>query len=110
MVFVFVQNFFFGQHQHKSYNIFFYVAQSANFFSQNLTIGYMTNTLNHINFFFLNQNQNIFLEKKHTPPPFKLNGRSLRTFFSHNFCFLQHFFLFFNLSLFHIVKIFSRFL
>jgi len=64
MVFVFVQNFFFGQHQHKSYNIFFYVAQSANFFSQNLTIGYMTNTLNHINFFFLNQNQNIFLEKK----------------------------------------------
>ena len=28
-------------------------------------------------FFFLHQNQNIFLEKKHTPPPFKLNGRSL---------------------------------
>jgi hypothetical protein len=23
-------------------------------------------------------NQNIFLEKKHTPPSFKLNGRSLR--------------------------------
>ena len=28
-------------------------------------------------FFFLHQNQNIFLEKKHNPPPFKLNGRSL---------------------------------
>ena len=47
----------------------------------------MTKTLNQIIFFFLHQNQNIFfsnignqnnfLEKKHTPPPFKLNGRSL---------------------------------
>jgi hypothetical protein len=46
----------------------------------------MTKTLNQI-FFFLHQNQNIFfsnignqnifLEKKHIPPPFKLNGRSL---------------------------------
>ena len=46
----------------------------------------MTKTLNHIIFFFLHQNQNIFfsnignqnifLEKKHNPP-FKLNGRSL---------------------------------
>jgi hypothetical protein len=45
----------------------------------------MTKTLNQIIFFFLHQkqniffsnigNQNIFLEKKHTPP-FKLNGRS----------------------------------
>ena len=35
----------------------------------------MTKTLNHIIIFF--GNQNIFLEKKHTPPPFKLNGRSL---------------------------------
>jgi hypothetical protein len=35
----------------------------------------MTKTLNQI-FFFLHQNQNIFLEKNHTPPPFKLNGRS----------------------------------
>ena len=50
----------------------------------------MTKTLNQIIFFFLHQNQNIFfsntgnqnifLEKKHNPPPppFKLNGRSLR--------------------------------
>jgi len=48
----------------------------------------MTKTLNHIIFFFLHhnrniffsniRNQNIFLEKNHNPPlPFKLNGRSL---------------------------------
>ena len=47
----------------------------------------MTKTLNQIIFFFLHQNQNIFfsnigiqnifLEKNHNPPPFKLNGRSL---------------------------------
>jgi hypothetical protein len=52
-----------------------------------LTLGYMTKTLNHIIFFFLHQNQNIFLsnignqniflEKNHNPP-FKLNGRSLK--------------------------------
>jgi hypothetical protein len=29
-------------------------------FFQNLTLGYMTKTLNQINFFFLHQNQNIF--------------------------------------------------
>jgi hypothetical protein len=66
--------------------IFFFVAQSATFFLQNSTLDYMTKTLNHIIFFFLYQNlniffsnignQNIFLEKKHNPP-FKLNGRSL---------------------------------
>ena len=37
----------------------------------------MTNTLNQIIFFSDFGNQNIFLEKNHTPP-FKLNGRSLR--------------------------------
>jgi hypothetical protein len=47
-------------------------------FFQNLTLGYMTKTLNHIIFFFLHQNQNIFfsnignqnifLEKNHNPP------------------------------------------
>ena len=56
------------------------------FFFQNLTLGYMTKTLNQIILFFLHQNQNIFfsnignqniyLEKNHNPP-FKLNGRSL---------------------------------
>jgi hypothetical protein len=57
------------------------------FFLQNLTLGYMTKTLNQIIFFFLHQNQNIFfsnignqnifLEKNHSPPSFKLSGRSL---------------------------------
>ena len=55
----------------------FFVALSANFFFQNVTLGYMTKTLNQIIFFFLHQNQNIFfsnignrnifLEKKHNP-------------------------------------------
>jgi hypothetical protein len=60
--------------------IFFRTTQELEyFFSQNLTLGYMTKTLNQIIFFFLHQNQNIFfsnignqniyLEKKHTPPP-----------------------------------------
>ena len=52
--------------------------QNANFFFQNLTLGYMTKTLNQIFFFSLHQNQNIFfsnignqnifLEKNHNPP------------------------------------------
>ena len=74
--FCFVQNFFFGQHE--SLNIYFFCRTKRDFFSQNSTLGYMTKTLNQI-FFFLHQNlniffsnignQNIFLEKKHTPPP-----------------------------------------
>ena len=48
MVFWFVQKKIFGEH--KSQNIFF----------QNLTLDYMTKTLNQIIFFFLYQNQNIF--------------------------------------------------
>ena len=88
MVFRFVQNIFFGQH--KSYNIIFFCRAKREFFFQNLTVGYMTKTLNQIIFFFLHQNQNIFfsnignqnifLEKNHNPP-FKLNGRSLRILF-----------------------------
>jgi hypothetical protein len=76
MVFCFVQNFFFGQH--KSSNIIIFCRAKRNFFYQNLTLGYMTKTLNQIIFFFLHQNQNIFfsnignqnifLEKKHNPP------------------------------------------
>ena len=63
--------------------IFFRTTQELEyFFPQNLTLGYMTKTLNQIIFFFLHQNQNIFfsnignqniyLEKKHTPPPFQV--------------------------------------
>ena len=67
MVFCSVQKFFFGQHELEYF-----------FSPQNLTLGYMTKTLNQI-FFFLHQNQNIFfsnignqnifLEKNHNPPP-----------------------------------------
>ena len=60
--------------------IFFQTTQELEyFFFQNLTLGYMTKTLNQIIFFFLHQNQNIifsnngnqniFLEKNHNPPP-----------------------------------------
>jgi hypothetical protein len=91
IVFCFVQNFFFGQHE--NYNIYCYCRAKREFFFQNSTLGYMTNTLNHIYFYFLHQhqniffsnigNKNIFLEKKNItpptpPPPCKLNGRSLR--------------------------------
>ena len=50
---------------------------------------FQTKTLNQIIYFFLHQNQNIFLEKNYTPPPppppppFKLNGRSLTNQPSH---------------------------
>ena len=88
MVFCFVPNIFFGQHERELEYIFFCHAK-RNFFFQNSTLGYMTKTLNQIIFFFLHQNQNIFfsnignqnifLEKNHNPPPppFKLNGHSL---------------------------------
>ena len=48
-------------------------------FFQNLTLGYMTKTLNQIIFFSNIGNQNIFLEKKHNLP-WKLNGPSLMGF------------------------------
>ena len=40
--------------------IFFYCRAKREMFFQNLTLGYMTKTLNQIIFFFLHQNQNIF--------------------------------------------------
>jgi hypothetical protein len=68
MVFCFVQNYFFPDNTRVKIFIVF----------QNLTLDYMTKTLNQIIFFFLNQNQNIFfsnignqnifLEKNHNPP------------------------------------------
>ena len=85
MVFCFVQNFFFGQHE--SSNINFFCCAKREIFFQNSTSGYMSKTLNQIIFFFLDQNQNIFfsnignqnifLEISIPPTPFKLNGRSL---------------------------------
>ena len=74
MLFCFVQIFFSDTIRVRIF--IFFVAQ---FFFQNLTLGYMTKNLNHIIFFFLHQNQNIFfnnignqnifLEIKHNPPP-----------------------------------------
>ena len=58
-LFVSFRNFF---SDNTRVRIFFFVAQSANFFVQNLTLGYMTKTLNQI-FFFLHQNQNIFFQQ-----------------------------------------------
>jgi hypothetical protein len=49
MVFCFVQNFFSDNTRVRI--LFFFVAQSANFFFQNSTLGYMTKTLNQIIFF-----------------------------------------------------------
>ena len=48
MVFCFVQNFFFGEHELEY--LYFSVAQSAKFLFQNLTLGYMPKTLNQIIF------------------------------------------------------------
>ena len=69
---------FFSVGQHKSQNIFFCRAKRELFFLQNLTLGYITKTLNQIIIFFLRQNQNIFfsnignqnifLEENHNPP------------------------------------------
>ena len=87
MVFCFVQKFFFGQH--KSQNIYFCGRAKREFFFQNLTLGYMTKTLNQIIFFssikiriFFSATLGIriFFQKKTITPPFKLNGRSLRGF------------------------------
>ena len=66
--------------------LFYFCRAKHTFFFQNLTLGYMTKTLNQIffplhqnqNIFFSNiGNQNIFFRKNRNPLPFKLNGRSL---------------------------------
>ena len=49
VMFFFVQNFFFGQNER--YNINFFCLAKCKFFFQNLTLGYMTKTLNQIIFF-----------------------------------------------------------
>ena len=80
MVFCFVQKFFFGQH--KSQNIFFCRARRE-IFLQNLTLGYMTKTYYY--FFFPPPKSEYFFQHhweseyffRNSPPPFKLNGRSL---------------------------------
>ena len=86
MVFCFVQKFFFRQH--KSQNINFFGCAKCEIFFQNSTLGYMTKTLNQIIFFSSTKIRiffsatlgiRIFSQKK-TITPFKLNGRSLRSY------------------------------
>ena len=77
MVFSFVQNFFFGQHE--SQNIFL-LSRKARIFFPEFNIRLYDKNSESDYFFFLHQNQNILfsnignqnicLEKKHTPPPF----------------------------------------
>ena len=59
MVFCFVQNSFFGQHELE----YFFCRAKREIIFQNLSLGYITKTLNQIIFFFLHQNQNIFFRK-----------------------------------------------
>ena len=77
MVFCFVQNFFFGQRELEYFFIFCF---------QNLTLGYMTKTLNQIIFFSSTKIRiffsatlgiRIFFKKKNITPHWKLNGPSL---------------------------------
>jgi hypothetical protein len=58
MVICFVQNFFFGQH--KSWNINFFCRAKREFFTQNLTLGYMTKTLESDYYFFSSTKIRIF--------------------------------------------------
>ena len=72
---VFRSEFFFRTTRELRY--LFFLSRKTRFFFQNATLGYMTKTLNHIILFSSNKiqifffsnigNQNIFLEKKHTP-------------------------------------------
>ena len=76
MVFCSFRNFFSDNTRVRIF--IFFCRTKHEFFFQNLTLGYMTKTLNQIIFFFLHQNQNIlfsnignqniFLEKNHNPP------------------------------------------
>ena len=66
MVFCFVQNFFLDNTRVR-----IFISFVAQFFFHNLTLGYMTKTLNQIIFFSSTTNignQNIFLEINHNPP------------------------------------------
>ena len=76
MVFCFLQKIFFGQH--KSWNIYFFCRAKREIFFKNLTLGYMTKTLNQIIFFSSTKIRiffsatlgiRIFFKKKNIPPP-----------------------------------------
>ena len=58
MVFCFVQNFFFGQHE--SLNIIFFLSRKAQIFFPEFNIRLYDKNSESDYFFFLHQNQNIF--------------------------------------------------
>ena len=78
MVFLFRSEIFFSDNTRV--RIFFFVVHSANFFFQNLTLGYMTKFRIRLFFFpppkseyFFQQHWEFFFFKKnHTPPPLSL--------------------------------------
>jgi hypothetical protein len=86
---LFRSEFFFWTTQELEY-LFFLLRKARNFF-HNLTLGYMTKTLNQIIFFLPPKSEYFFQQHWESeylfrkkplptspPPPFKLNGRSLR--------------------------------
>ena len=84
--FLFLSEFFFRTTQELEYILFCRTKHKIIF--QNLTLGYMSKTLNQIFFFpppkseyFFQQHweSEYFFRKKPYPPPFKLKSRSLRT-------------------------------
>ena len=84
MVFCIIQNFF---SDHTRGRILIFLQRKAQIFFPEFNIRLYDKNSESDYFFFLHQNQNIFfsnignqnifLEKKPYPPPFKLNGRSL---------------------------------
>ena len=64
--FLFSSEFFFRTAQELEY--LFFCRAERNFFFHNLTLGYMTKTLNHIIFFPSSKIRIFFLEKNHNPP------------------------------------------
>jgi hypothetical protein len=61
--FLFRSEFFFRTTRELEY-FFFFVARSATFFLQNLTLGYMTKTLNQIIIFFLHSKSKYFFQQR----------------------------------------------
>ena len=81
-VFLFRSEFFFRPTQELEY-FFFFSEFNIRLYDKNTESDYFVFLHQNQNIFFSNiGNQNIFLEKKHNPPPppFKLNGRSLRQY------------------------------
>ena len=79
MVFCFIQNFFFGQH--KSQNIYFFCRAKHEIFFQNVTLDFMSKTLNQIIFFSSTKIRiffsatlriRIFFQKKTITPPLQV--------------------------------------